>query len=115
MIIHLFTVQLDTFEPPTLDTLLCIDTTDTLLMMDTQTFEAAKELSHIPEETISGRNEITNFVAATEMRLRFSSSIYHRMLRLDVNEELSRDDMTALLQSYDRKTLQTKLKKWEFK
>ena len=115
MFIHLFTVRAEMFGEPSLDSLFVIDNTDVLVMMDDQTYTAAKELSHVPKEVVQKRNYISSYVGSTEMRLRFNQDIYPKILRLDVDEELSMDDLESLVQSYPSDRLEAKLKSWEFK
>jgi len=115
MFIHLFLVRAQLFEQPTIDTLHIIDGNDSLVMMDAQTYIAAKELSHVPKEVEHKRSIITNYVKYAEIRIRMNQDIYQSILRLDVNEELSFDDLDRLIQSYSADKLKAKLKSWEFK
>jgi len=115
MFIHLFSIRAEMFEPPSVDSLYVIDDSDVLVMMDTQTYDAAKELSHVPEEVERKRSLINNYVKYTELRIRMDQAMYPRILRLDVDEELSFDDLDRVIQTYPADRLKAKLKSWEFK
>ena len=115
MFIHLFTVRAEMFTKPTLDSLLTIDASDPLVMMDEPTMFAAQEISHVPEEVISKRNQILSYITSTEIRSRFNADIYKDILRLDAESEMTMEDLEHYVQSFPTEELQSKFMKWKFK
>jgi len=114
MFIHLFTIRQRIFEPIELDSLLIVDNTDPLVMLDQDTYVAALELSHIPDGVKRKRETLSAYITTSAWRSRYNSDIYPEILRLDVEVEINMESIECHLNHLPQDRLKAKIKAMEF-